>query len=72
MIIEVGIEKKINMNRHNFGLGKYRYFKSPLPFPIEFIIKKFNQKLVSIANWWMFFLNRMERFPDNFYEPYYR
>lgn len=60
--------KTINMQRHNFGLGEYRYFKYPLPDPIGLIRKEIYPKIVPIANRWMSFVNRNERFPDNFYE----
>ena len=60
--------KTITMERHNFGLGQYKYFKYPLPDLIESIRETIYPKLVPIANTWMKMLNIERYFPDRFDE----
>lgn len=60
--------KTITMERHNFGLGQYKYFKYPLPDLIETIRETIYPKLVPIANTWMKMLNIERHFPDRFDE----
>ena len=43
----------IDMARHRFGQGRYRYFSHPLPPLIEDARRAFYEPLASIANRWM-------------------
>lgn len=60
--------KSISMEKHSFGQGKYKYFKYPLPHPIQLVRTEIYSKLVFLANKWMMLLNKEQRFPENFYE----
>jgi hypothetical protein len=42
----------IEMARHRFGEGRYRYFSHPLPEPIEAARVSFYERLAPIANRW--------------------
>ena len=42
----------IDMARHRFGDGRYRYFERPLPDPIESLRTAFYAHLAPIANTW--------------------
>ena len=42
----------IDMARHRFGDGRYRYFDHPLPEPIEALRTSFYGRLAPIANAW--------------------
>ncbi|WP_428657927.1 2OG-Fe(II) oxygenase [Runella sp.] len=43
----------INMKRHNFGLGEYKYFSYPLPAIIEQLRTELYPYLAPVANDWM-------------------
>ena len=43
---------KINMARHNFGRGEYKYFQYPLPPIVETLRTGLYERLVHIANHW--------------------
>ena len=58
--------KTIIMERHGFGLGKYKYFNYPLPDLILTLRKLIYPKLAPVANTWMKMLNMDRHFPDNF------
>jgi uncharacterized protein len=58
--------KTIAMERHGFGSGEYKYFKYPLPDPIQTIRTAIYPKLAPIANIWMKELNMQRWFPDKF------
>src|ERR671911_1169178 len=60
--------KTITMERHQFGLGEYKYFKYPLPDLIQTVRKEVYPKLAPIANTWMKMLNTERQFPDTFDE----
>jgi len=60
--------KTITMERHSFGLGEYKYFKYPLPDPIQTIRSATYPKLAPVANTWMKALNIETEFPDQFDE----
>lgn len=45
--------KTITMERHQFGLGEYKYFKYPLPDLIQTVRREIYPKLAPIANAWM-------------------
>ncbi|HEY2672076.1 MAG TPA: 2OG-Fe(II) oxygenase [Rugosimonospora sp.] len=43
----------VNMGRHRFGEGEYRYFNAPYPQPIERLKQGLYPRLLPIArNWW--------------------
>ena len=43
----------INMGRHRFGEGEYRYFPAPYPDPIERLKQALYPRLLPIArDWW--------------------
>src|SRR3954453_1451400 len=42
----------IDMGRHRFGAGSYRYFEHPLPEPIAALREAFYRRLAPIANEW--------------------
>ena len=43
----------INMGRHRFGEGEYRYFKTPYPEPVERLKQALYPRLLPIArDWW--------------------
>ncbi|MGB8935762.1 MAG: 2OG-Fe(II) oxygenase [Candidatus Nitrosopolaris sp.] len=60
--------KTVTMERHSFGLGEYKYFKYPLPDPIELVRKEIYPKLAPVANTWMYALNIERQFPNQFDE----
>jgi uncharacterized protein len=60
--------KTITLERHGFGLGEYKYFKYPLPDPIQTIRSATYPKLAPVANTWMKALDIETEFPDQFYE----
>ncbi|MGD9664416.1 MAG: 2OG-Fe(II) oxygenase [Novosphingobium sp.] len=56
----------IHMARHGFGLGEYRYFRYPLPGPVQALREGFYTQLVPIANRWQERMGLEERFaPDH-------
>lgn len=54
----------IDMRRHRFGEGEYRYFDAPLPPPIDEARRAFYPPLAELANAWAERLGDSERFPD--------
>jgi hypothetical protein len=43
----------VNMSRHRFGEGEYRYFRTPYPEPIERLKQALYPRLLPIArDWW--------------------
>lgn len=54
----------INMQRHRFGKGEYKYFNYPLPPLIDSLRQKLYKPLVTIANDWMVRLSIEQPFPD--------
>src|SRR5579871_4186343 len=42
----------IDMARHRFGDGRYRYFEHPLPEPIAVLRERFYAWLAPVANLW--------------------
>ena len=59
-----GYRKVVNMQRHRFGLGEYKYFDYPLPEIIQTIRTNIYSKLVPIVNLWMSQLRVEQKFPD--------
>jgi hypothetical protein len=54
----------IDMGRHRFGEGEYRYFQAPYPDPIERLKQALYPRLLPIArNWWTK-LGRPAPWPD--------
>jgi len=54
----------INMARHRFGEGEYRYFDRPLPQPIEELRHALYPRLLPIARDWYLRLGRPAVWPD--------
>lgn len=54
----------IDMARHRFGDGRYRYFEHPLPSPIGELRSTFYGRLAPIANSWAKRLGEEERYPS--------
>jgi hypothetical protein len=53
----------IEMARHRFGDGRYRYFEHPLPEEIQALRSSFYGQLAPIANQWSALLRGGDRFP---------
>ncbi len=53
----------IEMARHRFGDGRYRYFDHPLPRPISDLRTSFYARLAPVANEWAGRLDEDERYP---------
>src|SRR3954451_7057313 len=53
----------IDMGRHRFGAGSYRYFAAPLPDVVEQVREAFYPPLAAMANAWNARLGVEERFP---------
>jgi hypothetical protein len=56
--------KTIDMARHSFGEGAYRYFAEPLPEPVASLRESFYAPLARIANRWAERLRSREHFPE--------
>lgn len=54
----------INMGRHRFGEGQYRYFRAPYPEPIERLKQALYPRLLPIARDWWTKLGRPTPWPD--------
>ncbi|KHA70562.1 proline hydroxylase [Pseudomonas chlororaphis] len=54
---------QVIMARHGFGRGEYKYFRYPLPTPVERLRSALYPRLVSLANRWYERMNLPERFP---------
>jgi hypothetical protein len=60
-----GFRSTIDMARHRFGDGRYRYFAHPLPAPVQAARTAFYAHLAPIANAWSERLSGdTPRFPD--------
>jgi hypothetical protein len=53
----------ITMSRHGFGSGEYKYFRYPLPDPVEGLRSALYPRLVPIANRWQEALGSGARYP---------
>ena len=53
----------VEMARHRFGDGRYRYFDHPLPDPIAELRATFYRHLAPVANQWAERLGEEERYP---------
>ena len=54
----------VNMGRHRFGEGEYRYFKTPYPEPVERLKQALYPRLLPIARDWAAKLGRPAPWPD--------
>jgi hypothetical protein len=54
----------VEMRRHRFGEGRYRYFAHPLPAPIEAARRALYPPLAAVANRWAERLREPADFPD--------
>ena len=60
--------RTIDMGRHNYGQGEYRYFQLPYPQPIEVLKQALYPRLLPIARDWWTKLGRAAPWPDSFDE----
>ena len=56
----------VDMGRHRFGAGEYRYFARPLPALVDALRHQAYPPLAAIANGWMEAMGAAERFPAAF------
>ncbi|ODR13233.1 proline hydroxylase [Mycobacterium shimoidei] len=56
--------KTIDMQRHRYGSGEYRYFHAPYPEPIEHLKQALYPRLLPIARDWYARLGRDAPWPD--------
>ncbi|MFJ3046681.1 2OG-Fe(II) oxygenase [Herbaspirillum chlorophenolicum] len=54
---------RIVMARHNFGMGEYKYFRYPLPTPIQALRSAFYPHLAPLANHWNAMMDIGVRYP---------
>jgi hypothetical protein len=54
----------VNMGRHRFGEGEYRYFAAPYPEPVERLKQALYPRLLPIARDWQAKLGRPAPWPD--------
>jgi hypothetical protein len=54
----------VNMGRHRFGEGEYRYFNTPYPEPVERLKQALYPRLLPIARDWYTKLGRPAPWPD--------
>lgn len=54
---------RVDMARHRFGIGDYKYFAAPLPGLVRDLRKQLYPPLAGIANRWMDALAATERYP---------
>ncbi|MBP0597448.1 2OG-Fe(II) oxygenase [Herbaspirillum sp. LeCh32-8] len=55
---------RIVMARHNFGQGEYKYFRYPLPAPVQRLRSALYPRLAPLANRWQALMGLAARFPD--------
>jgi hypothetical protein len=55
----------VDMTRHRFGVGEYRYFAEPLPPIVDVLRRETYVRLAPIANRWSAALGGRERFPTD-------
>ncbi len=56
----------IDMERHRYGAGQYRYFDTPNPAPIDHLKRALYPRLLPIARDWASRLGRDAPWPDDF------
>jgi hypothetical protein len=59
-----GYRSTIDMARHNFGRGQYRYFSYPLPATVQALRDYFYAGLAPIANEWAKCLGSADTWPE--------
>jgi uncharacterized protein len=65
---EAAFRKTIVMERHGYGRGVYRYFRYPLPAPVQRLREELYARLAPVANAWAAALGRPERYPASLAE----
>lgn len=58
----------VDMQRHRYGSGQYRYFAAPAPDPIDALKRALYPRLLPIARDWATRLGRDAPWPDDFDE----
>lgn len=61
---DLAFRSTIDMNRHRFGSGEYRYFKAPYPEPVERLKQALYPRLLPVARDWWGKLGRPAPWPD--------
>ena len=56
--------KTVDMERHRYGAGEYRYFRQPYPEPLEQLKHALYPRLLTIARDWWAKLGRDSAWPD--------
>jgi uncharacterized protein len=56
-------DRTIVMDRPEFGLGVYRYFRAPIPAEVDQLRRAVYPHVAEIANQWQQLLNEPQRFP---------
>jgi hypothetical protein len=56
---------RINMTRHGFGRGEYKYFAYPLPGKLQALRRELYPRLAVIANQWNDLLGKSVRYPED-------
>jgi hypothetical protein len=56
---------RVDMGRHRFGEGEYKYFADPLPALVAALRDRLYPRLVPVANAWAEALGDEERFPPS-------
>jgi hypothetical protein len=62
---ESRFRSRVDMARHRFGIGEYRYFAHPLPPLVDALRTHAYPRLAVIANRWMEALGAPERYPPD-------
>jgi hypothetical protein len=62
---DVLFARTVVMDRPEFGLGTYRYFKAPLPLVVDHLRRAMFPYVARIANEWQKLLCEPDRFPDS-------
>lgn len=60
---DVLFRRHIDMVRHGFGRGVYKYYADPLPAKITHLRRSFYARLQPVANHWLEQSGRTDRFP---------
>jgi hypothetical protein len=55
--------KRVDMGRHNYGEGEYKYFDAPLPPDVAVLRKEFYEHLAPVANGWAEQLRTGDTYP---------
>jgi hypothetical protein len=58
------VRSTINMGRHRFGEGQYRYFNTPYPDPVERLKQALYPRLLPVTRDWWTKLGRPAPWPD--------